>query len=279
VRLWVLVVSVAAHLAALTVLAAVHFSHRTGAAAEASPAGISVHTIERSLQQPAPKPKPHIEPPPAPTVKTAAAPAPAEPLPPLPAKVENAPVETVAARPVDAVLFCGTEIEAQRVCYVVDGSGSMLGLMYLVRQQLRESILNLSGQQSFNVLFFMQGGVLLQAFEGRMERATPAAKSEALTLLACVRPEGQTTAKQAIQAALRLRDQAGQAPEVIYFVTDGFDLMDGAGDAFIQQVKNSQKRLAPTTVVHTIGIYPTAQDRIVLSQLARVCGGRYIELQ
>lgn len=283
VRVWALAVSVVLHLAALTALGVVHFGRQANAIADRKPAGISVHTLERILEQPAPKPKPKIEPLPAPTVKAAVpelVPSVVEPAPQEQAEADNTPQEAVAAaRPaVDAVLFCGTEMEAQRVCYVVDGSGSMFGLMYLVRQQLRESILNLSGQQSFNVLFFMQGGTFLQAFDGRMERATPAAKAEALSLLARVRPEGQTTAEQIVEIALRLRDRAGKAPEVIYLLTDGFDLMDGAGDAFVRRVENLQKKLAPATVVHTIGIYPAPQDRRILSQLAKVCGGRYIEI-
>jgi Mg-chelatase subunit ChlD len=124
----------------------------------------------------------------------------------------------------------------------------------------------------------MQGGTILQSFDERMERATPAAKAEAMNLLARVRPEGQTAADPIIETALRLQDRAGKAPEVIYFLTDGFDLMDGAGDGFVRRVETLRKKIAPTTVVHTIGINPAPQDRRILSQLAEVCGGRYIEV-
>ncbi len=276
--MWVLGISIAVHVAVLGVMGIVHLSRRVQASSPSRPADISVHVIEKTLEQPVPKPKPKIESKPAPTV---AVPAPALPeLPPQPPPSENTPIrdEVVVSRSMETVLFCGTGTAARRVCYVVDGSGSMFGLMYLVREQLRESILNLSGNQSFNVLFFMQNNILLQSFEGRMEKASPAAKAEALNLIARIRPEGQTAAEKAIEAALCVRDIAGDGPDVIYLLTDGFDQMDGAGDAFVKRIEQLRKKLAPATIVHTIGIYPEPEDASVLSQVARVCGGRYIEV-
>ena len=278
--MWVLGISVGVHLAALGVMGAIHLGRRMQADVLSKPADISVHVIERVLEQPAPKPKPKIEPKPVPTVAVPK-PTPPEPtpLPPAEEKVPAANDAVVVSRPVDAVLFCGTETAARRVCYVVDGSGSMFGLMYLVREQLRESILNLSSEQSFNVLFFMRDGIFLQSFEGWLKQATPATKAEALNLIARVRPEGQTAAEKAIEAALRVRNAAGDRAEVIYFLTDGFDQLDGAGDAFVQRIEQLRKKLAPMTIVNTIGIYPEPEDRAILSQVARVCGGRYIEVK
>jgi hypothetical protein len=265
---------VGVHVAGLIALGAFHFSRRPEAAAV--PADISVHTIERVLEQPAPKPKPKIEPPPAPTVKAVipdvVPPAPAPPPPALPAPAEP------AARPVNSPLFFGSTTVATRVCYVVDGSGSMFGLMYLVRQQLRESILALSAEQSFNVVFFMRDGQILQAFNGRLEPAAPAAKAEALNLIARIRPEGQTAAERAFETALSQRDRAGRAPELVYFLTDGFDLMEGDGDVFVRRIQALRKSLAPAAVVHTIGICPDPHDRDILSRLAKACGGRCIQV-
>lgn len=276
IRLWALGVSVAVHLFALAALGVFHFSRR-GEASSARPAEISVHTIERVLVQPEPKPKPRIESPPAPTVRTVAA----EPAaPPAPAPLKPA-AETPAAgmpRPAAPTLFFGAETAAGRVCYVVDGSGSMFGLMYLVREQLRESILKLSAEQCFNVVFFMQHGGLQCAFEGRLEAASPAVKAAALNLLGGIRPEGQTHAEGAIEAAMRMRDRSGLGPEVIFFVTDGFDLVDGGGGELIGRVENLRKTLAPNVVMHTIGVYPAREDSAILSQLAKTCGGRYIEI-
>ena len=65
---------------------------------------------------------------------------------------------------------------------------------------------------------------------------------------------------------------------MIYFVTDGFDLMDGGGDAFIRRIDGLRRSIAPATVVHTIGIYPDPHDRGILTRLAKICGGRYIEV-
>ena len=148
-RLWVLGVSVLVHLAALAVLGAFHFGLQADAAG-VKPAEISVHAIERVLETPAVIPKPKIEPPPALTVVKSAAPQPSD------EKPQEKPTSVPVMPPPAAApsLFFGAEIAASRVCYVVDGSGSMFGLMYLVRQQLRESILKLSPDQCFNVVFF-----------------------------------------------------------------------------------------------------------------------------
>ncbi len=277
VRLWAMGVSAAVHLLALTTLGAFHFSRRADAT-DAKPADISVHAIEQVIEQPEPKPKPKIETPPAPTVKASVPePAPLLPLPEIPVPEPTAAAEATP-RPAESTLFFGAETAARRVCYVVDGSGSMNGLMYLVREQMRESILRLTQEQSFNVLFFMRDGRLSEAFAGRLEAAGPAAKTEALNLLGRIRPEGQTDAEQALEAAMRLRDKAQMRPEVVFFLTDGFDLMDGVGDDFIRRVVNLRKNLAPQVIVHTIGIYPAREDSVILSQLAEVCGGRYIEV-
>ena len=283
VRVGALSLSVAVHLAALTVLGSVHFRRDAVAPAEAVSADISVHVVERILEAPpSPKPKPRIEPTPAPTVAPPL-PKPAEPEPvtppPAPKQEPSQPVVSkMDSRPADTVFFSGTTVAAKRVCYVVDGSGSMFGLMYLVREQLRESILKLSAEQSFNVVFFMENGQLLQAFEGTLEKASPSAKAEALNLLGRIRPGGQTIAEDALAAAMRMSDKSGRRAEVLYFVTDGFDLMDGDGRAFIRRIEALRQSVSPGTVVHTIGIYPEARDSGILSRLAQVCGGRYIEV-
>ncbi len=274
VRFWALGASLAVHLVALSALGAFHFNRR-GQTDTSPPSDISIHTLQRVLEEPTPKPKPRLEPPPAPTVQT---PDP-EPAPsPKPPRENVSVAASTAAEPTDTVMFYGSRTTGRRVCYVVDGSGSMFGLMYLVRQQLRESILNLSGEQAFNVLFFMQNGQLLQPFDGRLTPATPAAKAESLSLIDDIRPEGQTCAERAMAAALSMRDRDGNRPDVIYFLTDGFDLMGGDGDAFVRRIAHLRKQHAPATVVHTIGVYPGPQDGRILSSLANACGGRYIEI-
>lgn len=281
-RFWALAASVAVHLVALTALGAMHF-HRRIANVGASSAQVSVQTIQRVIEQPTPKPKPVLEPaskpeptPVAASVKTAVVPLPAPVAPVVLPTMEPPTVE--AAAPTTNIFFCGHEAIASRVCYIVDGSGSMNGLMYLVREQLRQSVLQLSGDQAFSVLFFMKDGMLVQPFDGRLERATPAAKATALNLLAQVRPEGQTEAEKGIAGAFGLRDRSGKPAEAIYFVTDGFDLMDISKSAFLRRLDMLRTKLAPDAVVHTIGIRPESQDSIILSQLAALCGGQYIEV-
>lgn len=274
VRLWAVGASVALHLLALGVLGVFHFA-RSADAEVSTPADISIHTIKRVVEQSEPKPKPKIEPVATPVVQ----PPRPEPTPPQPkAEIPAPKAAEPAPRPVETTLFFGAETAAGRVCYVVDGSGSMFGLMYLVRQQLRESILKLSPEQSFNVVFVMQDGQLLQAFEGRLAAATPAAKADALNLLAQIRPEGQTSAEQGLAAAMRLRDASRRGPEVIFFLTDGFDLMGGAGEDFVRRITQLRNALAPSVVLHTVDVYPDRHDSAILSRLAETTGGRYTEV-
>ncbi len=283
-RFWALTSSIAVHVVALTALGTVHF-HRRIANVGASSAQVSMQTIQRVIEQPASKPKPVLEPAPIPQPKPAIAaveptvvhtPAAAAPV--VPPTIEPLPKETAVPMDSNTIFFCGHEAIASRVCYVVDGSGSMNGLMYLVREQLRLSILELSGDQAFSVLFFMKDGVLEQPFDGRLERATPAAKATAMNLLSQVRPEGQTEAEKGIAAAFGLRDRSGRPAEAIYFVTDGFDLMDSNKTAFLRRLDTLRSKLSPDAVVHTIGIRPEPQDSVTLSQLAALCNGNYIEV-
>ncbi len=119
-RLWALGVSVVIHLVALAGLGVFHFSRRAEASVSL-PADISVHAIERAIEQPEPIPKPKIEPPPAPTVK---APVPEPPpLPKLPEIPVPDPVAEPAARPqpVEVNLFFGTETVARRICLWLTG--------------------------------------------------------------------------------------------------------------------------------------------------------------
>lgn len=281
-RYWALAASVAVHLIALTALGAIQL-HRRIADVGAVSAQVSVQTIQRVIEQPTPKPKPIVEPAakPQPTVASVEPTAVQTPPPAAPAvlpAIEPPTAEASAPTDTNAIFFCGHETVASRVCYVVDGSGSMYGLMYLVREQLRLSILGLSGDQAFSVLFVMKDDTLLEPFSGRLERATPAAKAAALNLLAQVRPEGQTEAEKGIAAAFGLRDRAGKSADAVYFVTDGFDLMDSGKSAFLRRIDALRSQLAPHAVVHTIGIRPEPQDSVILSQLAALCGGNYIEV-
>jgi Mg-chelatase subunit ChlD len=176
------------------------------------------------------------------------------------------------------VEFFGRKRVVQRVCYVVDCSGSMYGSMYLVKDQLKQSILNLNSQQAFSVIFFTQGQQIMTLGDGRLQPATVKAKSKAVKLIQSVRPAGSTDAEHALQWAMKLKSANGHRPEVIYFLTDGFDLDADRSKAFVRRVDRMRRFSAPGTVLHTIGFWPQPQDRQLLRSLAQNAGGEFIEI-
>jgi hypothetical protein len=154
----------------------------------------------------------------------------------------------------------------------------MYGRMYRVKDQLRQSILKLTSGQAFSVIFFMDGQQVVMSGSGRLEQATAAAKSQALNLIASVRPEGTTDALHALEMAMRLQGPDGRGAEAFYFLTDGFDL-DAAGSRdFLVAVQGLRRTLAPRAVLHTIAFSPQAQDRLLLETLAESTGGGFVEV-
>ncbi|MEJ1730869.1 hypothetical protein SMA90_31560, partial [Escherichia coli] len=57
-----------------------------------------------------------------------------------------------------------------------------------------------------------------------------------------------------------------------------FDLMGGAGEDFVRRITQLRNALAPSVVLHTVGVYPDRHDSAILSRLAETTGGRYTEV-
>jgi hypothetical protein len=280
VRYWALVFSVAAHAATLAVFTGVKLSGRMEAGPAPRPA-LNVQRIEHVVAQPMPRPKPRIEPISRPVV-------PSEPEPPLIAE-PKAPEPVKAPESVESMIdepapvaneveFFGQKSIVQRIGYVVDCSGSMYGQMYRVKDQLKTSILRLNSQQAFCVVFFMEGQKILTTGDGMLQPATAQAKSKAINLIDSVRPSGSTDAEHALQQALQLKDAEGGRPEVIYFLTDGFDLDSQYSARFVERVDHLRRSLVPTAVLHTIGFWPQPLDRQMLRRLAGNANGEFIEI-
>jgi hypothetical protein len=250
----------------------------------AQPTALNVQMIEHVVAQAAPKPKPRIEP----VSKPAVRPEPEQP--PLIAEAATTEPEPVQKTEsvesmidetppvVNEVEFFGQKSIVQRICYVVDCSGSMYGQMYQVKEQLKTSILRLNSQQAFCVVFFMEGQKILATGDGMLLPATAQAKSKALKLIDSVRPSGSTDAEHALQQALRLKDAEGGSAEVLYFLTDGFDLDSQHSARFADRVDHLRKSLAPGAVLHTIGFWPQPLDRQMLRRLAGNANGEFIEI-
>ena len=174
--------------------------------------------------------------------------------------------------------FFGQKSIVSRVCYVVDCSGSMYGRMYQVKDQLKKSILKLNSRQGFSVVFFMEGQTVLTSGGDTLTPATAGTKSTALELIESVRPSGSTDAGHALEAAMQLKDTSGKGAEVVYFLTDGFDLDSASSRLFVEKVNRLRSKHAPGTVLHTIGFGPQPRDRQMLKHLAQNTGGAFIEI-
>ncbi len=280
---WALIFSVAAHSVTLAVFTGVKLSNQTEGEVSPSPV-ISLQMIERVVvAEPTPKPKPHVEPIIQP--ESEQLPLIADPQPPQPTVAQVQPDSPQVVEPMvqtqpqpDEVEFFGQKSRVQRVCYVVDCSGSMYGRMYLVKDQLKESILKLNSRQGFSILFFMEGQTILTSGGDTLTPATAGAKSVALELIGSVRPSGSTDAGHALEAAMQLKDTSGKGPEVVYFLTDGFDLDPQSSRLFTEKVNRLRSTHAPAAILHTIGFAPQPQDRQMLKRLAQNTGGAFIEI-
>jgi len=280
---WALIFSVAAHSVTLAVFTGIKLSGRTEGEVSPPPV-ISLQMIERVVvAEPVAKPKPRVEPIVQPESKQPPLitdPQPSEPVaadvPPEPDPLEV--TEAITNPQLDEVEFFGQKSIVQRVCYVVDCSGSMYGRMYLVKDQLKKSILKLNSRQAFSVVFFMEGQTILTSGGDTLAPATAGAKSTALELIESVRPSGSTDAGHALEAAMQLKDASGKGAEVIYFLTDGFDLDSASSRLFVEKVNRLRSKYAWAAVLHTIGFDAQLGDRQMLRHLAQNTGGAFIEI-
>ncbi len=238
---------------------------------------VSVQQIQQIIEQPLITEKPEVKPPvPEPEPKqTPRQPEPIQLPVQTPPKTYPAP-KTVSPR--QEATFFGNKTAAQNICFVVDCSGSMYGRLGMIQRQLKSCIAALYDTQSFCVIFFMDGNTLLETGSGKLLPATGQAKSEAFTLIDNVHLGGQTNAIQALGRALQLRDSVGRAVQVIYFLTDGFDLSEPSGQPFDTQIQAMRKSYAPAAVIHTIGLWASEQDQQRLRQIAEMTGGTFVHI-
>lgn len=175
--------------------------------------------------------------------------------------------------------FFGSRLAADRICFVTDCSGSMFGRMGLVRDQLTRTIKTLSANQFFSVLFFREGQMILESGSGSLQRASASSRQKAIRLIESVRPGGRTEALSALQRAMELRTPGGEKVELIYFLTDGFDLDEAGAVFFLHQAETLRKKLAPEVIINTIGFWTEPEDRRILEVLAVQTGGIFISVE
>ena len=169
--------------------------------------------------------------------------------------------------------FFGNWTNERKMCYVVDSSGSMGGIFRRVCRKLKDSIAALEADQYFCVIFF--GGDRLFEFKDRLVRASEKNKLAAYDFIDAVSPAGRTNALLALERAARIRDSSGVCPNVIYFLTDGFELA-GEDEGFSQQISRFLKRFAPATKINTVGFWPQSEDRRMLETISRQSRGESV---
>lgn len=173
--------------------------------------------------------------------------------------------------------FFGSSTSCHKICYVVDCSGSMQGLMGCVRKELKKSISELQPDNYFGIIFF-GNGKLFEFGGGRLLRATPKSKSAAYDFIDTIKPSGKTNAVAAIERATQIRDACGDSPQAIYFLTDGFELTSDGMRQFSDRITNLLKSVTPETNINTIGFESQGNDCELLEILASQTGGKFISV-
>jgi hypothetical protein len=283
INMWAAGLSAAAHLMLLGGFAAV----RMGASAEpvaTSLGAVSMQTVKRAIEQPLVTPKPQVKP----EIQTPSQPKPvvipeAKPVSPvLPVVAEpsvSATPEPETAPETFEAEFFGQDTVARTLCFVVDCSGSMYGRLELIDRQLKDCIASLRETQSFDLILFMDGNTLLEMGDGKALPASGFAKSRAFSMIDHIRLKGQTNALQALQRAMKIRDAIGRPVELIYFMTDGFDLQMDSSQAFCTDIAHLRRKYAPAVTINTIGLWVSMEDSQTLQKIARMTGGQYISVQ
>jgi hypothetical protein len=173
------------------------------------------------------------------------------------------------------VEFFSSTIRCRGICYLVDCSGSMKGLLGHVKDELSRSIAALQPDQYFGIIFFGNDRVM-EFKQGKLVRASRDARTEALMFVKSVDAAGPTNALAGFAGAVKMRDDGGAGPEAILFLTDGFELSAGDAYKFRQKVIELRDRYLAGCSINTIGFWPSQSDRRLLESIACVSGGRFV---
>jgi hypothetical protein len=170
--------------------------------------------------------------------------------------------------------FFGSPLDARKICFVVDCSGSMHGMFQRVAERLKSVIMRLQPDQYFYIILFGRDR-LIENGEGQLIRATDRAKLEACDFVDGAAPAGRTNAIAALGRAMEIQDGRGRKPAVIFFLTDGFELLPEDDRLLPQKIAAMRKHLSPETKINTIGFWAQPTDCAVLKAIASQSGGRF----
>ncbi|MBW8001043.1 MAG: VWA domain-containing protein [Planctomycetes bacterium] len=170
--------------------------------------------------------------------------------------------------------FFGSYSDERKVCFVVDSSGSMKGVLGQVKNKLKKSIQSLQADQYFYIIFFGSDR-LFESGNGRLIRASAQAKAKAYDFIDGMEAAGKTNAIVALERAVKIRDNSGFGAAVIYFLTDGFELTN-KNNGIVWKITQLLNQYAAKTKINTIGFWPDRNDRTMLQAIARQSGGEFV---
>ncbi|MBI9019546.1 MAG: VWA domain-containing protein [Phycisphaerae bacterium] len=181
-----------------------------------------------------------------------------------------------AKKPGSYSSFCGSVGKADRICYVVDCSGSMMLAFDYVKKQLVDSINGLAPYQYYNVTLFSSGNPLRYPGE-KLQRASKNQRINAIDYINNAELTGSKSSIQqgrafldAIKNAFDARTDGNMAPELIYIFTDGEFDHQKLKDALLNYY-----HLHPSGVKINIIACGSKENEPFLKGLASICGGSY----
>jgi len=104
---------------------------------------------------------------------------------------------------------------ARKIVFICDATGTMINKLGTLKAVLVDTLAKLRPIQSFNVVFFTDGGKFHIADKNGLIIASPDNKRSTYTFLEEITPTGTTDPIPAIEAAFK------QQPQLVYFLSDG----------------------------------------------------------
>ena len=176
---------------------------------------------------------------------------------------------TAAFRAPPRSSLLGAGGNARHVVYVIDCSGSMIGLFEDVRRAVLLSIGRLGEDQDFHIILFAQG----QAIENaplRLVAPSDANKLQAAEFLASARAGAQSDPIPALRRALEVLQGADDGGKIIYLLSDGV-FPDAPAVMATIHARNKDKDVH----IHTYFCGGDPSGAALLERIARETGGLF----
>lgn len=166
------------------------------------------------------------------------------------------------------ISFCSIEDVCGQATFVIDISGSMHGdKLGRARDELRQAVLDLDPQATFNVICFSD---VVQPWQAGQVPATWANKAACLAFVDGLNAQGGTATELAVATAL-----ADPGGETVFLLTDGLPTSGETDpDRLIALLSTRNRERRQPLRLHTIA-FGIEEAEPLLSRLAAGNGGRY----